>query len=824
MHSSGASCVGAAPRGLGAIERLVLTVASFVWAGWTISAGPVVEWTRLHPFPSAAQARTLMHDGQVFVALCDGGVILHHAATGSWKRAATPTTNELRSGLFAMGRFVAAGDGGTIVTSDDGLVWESQTTGTSADLVAVADAGSSLLALGEGGALLRSTDGLAWSIQAAPTSRTLRAAAYGAGTYVAVGDAGTVLTSSDGTLWTLRANVTQDNLEDVVFGNGVFMARGSKWVVVSTDGVQWAAQQPQGPDADIAILFTLRHTLRGLAFGHGLFALCGDTVRQDLGPFNPAYCKTYTLRILLVSADGTEWHNLVDVSPFEPDGTVLGKMAFGNGVFVALDPRGFFRSDNGLDWALVRGLASAHLRFESGRFLAVEPVSANPTTPNRIFTSQDGATWEELARDPAPDPMRDLYEVVFGNERFVIAGSGVNLVSTDGRSWSWRFHSTDIDPHGIVSHNGVFVALSPAGTLLASTDGLEWSAVATAPEGNFAKVRFLGQQYIAVGSGGALATSPDGSNWTRRESGTASDLVDLATDGSQVVVVGAAGTLLRSTDGAVWHSLAPVTTENLSDIAWGNNRWMVLGPRPKGPILRSNDGVSWSVELLQPPGRSCPPPPQPPAWGPYPPLRFEGGTFCAHFRYCGMPLNLLLRSADGIDWGSEPGGSYGNEIEIGLADFVAQSHLTVTVWLPGWIQQWPRGSDWVKPSINVISWSDLGTDTDSRFFYFDQELRSIAFGRNRFITVGEAGAIYVSNTIGPAAPVLAIGVDQASRRLRLEITGLPGRQMRLEFSADLANWIQVGTYSNADSPLWFDLASEPGGASGYYRAMTEPGQ
>ncbi|HOY60805.1 MAG TPA: hypothetical protein PK640_22000, partial [Verrucomicrobiota bacterium] len=551
MHASDASDVGATPRRLGAISRLGLTLAGFAWAGWTISAGPVVEWTRLHPFPAAAQARTLMHDGQVFVALCDGGVILHHPATGSWQRATTPTTNELRSGLFAMGRFVAAGDGGTIVTSDNGLVWESQTTGTSADLVAVADAGSSLLALGEGGALLRSTDGLAWSIQPTPTSQTLRAAAYGAGTYVAVGDAGTVLTSTDGAVWTLRTNVTQHNLEDVVFGNGVFMARGPKWVVVSTDGVQWAAQQPQGPDTNNGF-WTLRHALRGLAFGHGLFALCGDTVRQDLGPGNPDLYESYTWRILLVSADGTEWHNLVDVYPLELDGTALGEMAFGNGVFVALDPWGFFRSDNGLDWGHIGGPACAHLRFESGRFLAVEPVSANPATPNRIYTSQDGATWEELARDPAPDPTRDLHEVVFENERFVIAGSGLNLVSADGQSWNWRFHPTDIDPHGIVSHNGVFVALSPAGKPLTSTDGLEWSAVATAPEGTFAKVRFLGQQYIAVGSGGALATSADGSNWVRRESGTTSNLVDLATDGSQVVVVGAAGTLLRSTDGAVW--------------------------------------------------------------------------------------------------------------------------------------------------------------------------------------------------------------------------------------------------------------------------------
>ncbi len=167
---------------LGTVTRLELTLAGFAWAGSMTSAGPVVEWTRLQPFPTAAQARTLMYDGEAVVAVCDGGVILHHAPAGNWQRAATPTTNELRSGLFATDRFVAAGDGGTIATSDDGLVWQTQVTGTGANLVAVVAAGSNLFALGEGGALLRSTDGLAWSLQPTPTSQTLRAAAYGAET------------------------------------------------------------------------------------------------------------------------------------------------------------------------------------------------------------------------------------------------------------------------------------------------------------------------------------------------------------------------------------------------------------------------------------------------------------------------------------------------------------------------------------------------------------------------------------------------------------------------------------------------------------------
>ncbi len=148
--------------------------------------------------------------------------------------------------------------------------------------------------------------------------------------------------------------------------------------------------------------------------------------------------------------------------------------------------------------------------------------------------------------------------------------------------------------------------------------------------------------------------------------------------------------------------------------------------------------------------------------------------------------------------------------------------MTVTVWLPG--VGLPPWYDWVRPTISVTSWSNLGTDAEHRLFGFDEELRSIAYGQNRFMTVGTAGTMFISNAIGPAAPVLAIGVDQASRRLRLEITGPPGHSIRLEFSPDLANWTCVGTYASADPPLWFDLPSGPGGATGFYRAVMEPEQ
>ena len=269
-----------------------------------------------------------------------------------------------------------------------------------------------------------------------------------------VGDAGTVVTSADGTEWTLAESQTTNNLREVVFGNGVFIARGSQWVVVSLDGIAWEPQQPQGPDLDNPDV-TIWRTLAGLAFGNETFALsamarcCPKCTDPD----------TYPLRSLQISSDGFQWLDLRDAVIPDSDPTgALGKVVFGNGVFVSRDQRGVFRSDNGSDWNQVMGPAFEDFRFESGLFLAVEPASPNPAVPNRMFTSPDGSSWVELVREPAPDATRDLHEVVYENGRFIVAGDGVNLISPDGRSWSWQFHEPGLEPHGIVTGNGVFVA------------------------------------------------------------------------------------------------------------------------------------------------------------------------------------------------------------------------------------------------------------------------------------------------------------------------------------------------------------------------------
>jgi hypothetical protein len=778
-----------------------LILVSLTVVGHSLVGGPVTEWTQLQPFPTAAQARVLLHDGQTVVALCNGGVILRHASDGTWQQARTPATNELRSGLFGINRYVAVGDGGTVLISGDGFLWESKSSGTSANLLSVENVGSGLLAMGEGGTLIRSANGSDWGLLGTPTTQTLRAAAYGDGLSVVVGDAGTVLTSANGLEWTLAESKTTDDLREVVFGNGVFMARGSRWTVVSLDGSEWQAQQPQGPDYDGGEA-TIQWTLRGLAFGNGLFALSGYSTHLH----KVQGASAFTLPSLFVTTNGFQWLDLQDtvVLASDPVGA-LEEVAFGDGVFVTSDPRGVFRSENGFDWNLVAGPALDNVRFESGRFLAVEPVSANPVVPNQMFTSRDGGNWEALVCEPAPEATRDLHGVVYANHRFVIAGDRVNLVSPDGLSWNWQFHEAGMEPHGIVSGNEVFVAVSPAGTLLTSTDGLEWEALTMTPPATFVRTRFLGDQFIAVGLAGAIASSPDGWNWVRRESGVIADLVDLATDGSRVVVVGDNGTALRSDDGAVWWPTSTTTTLNLLAVAWGNGRWLALAGNPVATdkVMWSTDGVGWSTETLNDEEAYL-----------TTPLRFEGGQFRA-IRRKGPPLDTVVGSDDGLHWNWAPGQKYAPYCGQELLDYIAHSDMTVAVSRRGYDYE----HDWQEATIWVTAWPSPELEAEESRFKFELNLRSIAFGRGRFMVVGDGGVILASN---PIDPVLALEVDPSARRLRLTLAGAAGQILRLEFSTDLAEWSDLGTYTAADSPLWFDLPSGSDSQSGFYRAVVEP--
>jgi len=54
------------------MTRLSSALIGLAGAGFLTLAGPAIEWTRLQPFPTTAQAKTLICDGQAVVAAGPG--------------------------------------------------------------------------------------------------------------------------------------------------------------------------------------------------------------------------------------------------------------------------------------------------------------------------------------------------------------------------------------------------------------------------------------------------------------------------------------------------------------------------------------------------------------------------------------------------------------------------------------------------------------------------------------------------------------------------------------------------------------------------------
>jgi len=107
--------------------------------------------------------------------------------------------------------------------------------------------------------------------------------------------------------------------------------------------------------------------------------------------------------------------------------------------------------------------ATASISYGNGIYVAVQRTN--------IFTSCDKAHWKAYESGP----VGRLYDVAFGNGRFVAAGNeGLVMMSPLGRLWCIEESGTDDRLRGITYGNGIFVAVGYVGTIITSRDGQNW--------------------------------------------------------------------------------------------------------------------------------------------------------------------------------------------------------------------------------------------------------------------------------------------------------------------------------------------------------------
>ena len=257
----------------------------------------------------------------------------------------------------------------------------------------------------------------------------------------------------------------------------------------------------------------------------------------------------------LTSPDGKVW-----------SAPVLGKVgetyrcaASGNGRLAAIGSFGgsniFASTAEGTAWktSIKDAQYSRYIRglgFGNDTFLALggDPGSVGLARPFTC-TSIDGEKWDGPFDVPGKFMVR---RVAFGNKLFVAVGDrGRRAASPDGKKWNDAAEVKALDTLVDVAFgNGVFVGVGLHGLRMLTTDGVKWTDRQTGDEGEHLNaVVWAKDRFVAVGVG-ATFTSPDGLKWER----------------------------MTNTD-------APVS------MAFGNGAF--VGPRWKGRLVRSADGVKW---------------------------------------------------------------------------------------------------------------------------------------------------------------------------------------------------------------------------------------
>lgn len=152
---------------------------------------------------------------------------------------------------------------------------------------------------------------------------------------------------------------------------------------------------------------------------------------------------------------------------------------------------------------------------------------------------------------------------IYNQGRWVVAGRGRTLFSTDGQVWTNKsFASSNQSINDITTNGTVFVGAGD--------------------DYDFSLSRWIGTLFISL----------DGLNWSPRPYPQLASL-RAACHGAGVFLVSSEdGKLLRSTDGESWTVLAPdFGGENLDKIAYGSG-WFV-GVTGSNKVFRSSDGLNW---------------------------------------------------------------------------------------------------------------------------------------------------------------------------------------------------------------------------------------
>ena len=350
--------------------------------------------------------------------------------------------------------------------------------------------------------------------------------------------------------------------------------------------------------------------------------------------------------------------------------------------------------------------------------------------------------------------------------------------------WMTRTSPVPVILRDVIYAKGLFVAIgedtsSNIARLIVSSNGTDWvrfasqsrmapRSLAYGTNGLFVGVGNVGFSFAYGADTPGVIISTNGTNWSFFQTfgtglGPWTNFESVAYGNGLFVAVGEIGTVATSADGTNWATHATPTFSPLSAIAYGNGVWVAAGPRVSdgssadtgGPGLISLDATNW-VQLDAEFNGSH--------------LLFARGMFLAIPGDTFTPNLAPMRySLDGTNWFniSEPAVHVMNRATYGGGLFTAV------------------GRGLIKTSFDGTNWvlrHPANPDATNR-------LRSVAFGANTFVAVGDV--ILQSEDIRPHLRVEVVpNPSPPDFDHRLYLRGLSNAAYAIEVSGNLTNWGQ----------------------------------
>jgi len=187
----------------------------------------------------------------------------------------------------------------------------------------------------------------------------------------------------------------------------------------------------------------------------------------------------------------------------------LDAIAFGNNTFVGVSDSTYLTksTDNGANWVQgCSGVRVYDVAFGNSKFVASGSVGA-------IIYSDNGSG---CSTGNSGTNTHTLYGITFGNNRFFSVGSsGKLIISADnGATFADKTSPTTITLYSTVFGNSKFVAVGPKAVVV--SDNVGGSALKTADNVSFNDVTFGNGVFVGVGDDENIYTSTnDGDTWTK---------------------------------------------------------------------------------------------------------------------------------------------------------------------------------------------------------------------------------------------------------------------------------------------------------------------